>query len=87
MNPDTVNMLLLALGPMIPLLAYVFIDQLVKWQADQDADAESAAADRATLWHLDWAFWSRRVESPNPNTRRLANDMQGFLLSYRDEVV
>lgn len=83
MNADIVNVLLIILGSLIPLLTYVFVDQLIKWQADIAADRESDIADRATLWELDWAWWSARLRSANPNTRRLANDMQAYLQASR----
>lgn len=83
MTNETINVLLMALGPMIPILTYVFVHQLVAWQRDIAADRESDAADAETLWHLDWHWWSHRVESPNPNTRRLANDMQAYLQASR----
>jgi hypothetical protein len=82
----TTDTLLIVLGPMIPLLTYVFLWNLVQLQRDVAADRESEAADRVDGWRRDWDFWSRCVESDNPNTRRLAIEMQGFLLASRPTI-
>lgn len=79
----TTDLALMILGPFIPVLTYVFLDQFVKWRADVAADIESDAADAATNWHLDWAFWTQVQRSSNPNLRRLANDMQAYLQASR----
>jgi hypothetical protein len=81
----TTDLLLIILGPMIPLLTYVFVTNLVVWQLDIAADRESALADRDDLWRLDWAFWSAMVSDTHPNTRQLALQMQGFLTTTRPE--
>lgn len=79
----TSDLLLIVLGPMIPLLTYVFVTNLVGWQRDIAADRESTAADHVDMWRLDWWFWSDLVADDNRNTRALAIQMQSFLLTIR----
>ncbi len=70
---------------LVPALTWLFVYALISWQRDRAADLESAQADAISMWHLDWAWWSRRIESDNPNTRRLAGEMQAFLQANRPE--
>lgn len=83
LNPSTINVLLIALGPMIPLLTYVFVTNLVAWQRDIADQRAADASYRDALWRQDWAFWYRLTEDDNCNTRALAQQMLGILATER----
>lgn len=70
-------------GGLIVALTWVFVWSLSEYSRDLAADRESEAADRETLWHLDWLFWLDRARDDNVNIAMTANSMLAYLQSTR----
>lgn len=77
---NTTDLVLIVLGPMIPLLTSWFLTNLVAWQRDIAADwADAVEYD----WLMQWDYWSARTQSTHPMIRNVARQMQGYLLATR----
>jgi len=84
-HPTVTDVALIILGPSIPLLVSWFVNALFQHEADKRRHEEQMAAYRAEQWLADWAFWSRRANSGQPNATVVARQMQGFLATTRPE--
>jgi hypothetical protein len=69
----------------VPVLVTVFATQLVQWRRDISYNRWVSRLTAAEDWRQDWAWWTRRTRSTNPNTRQLARQMQAVLLAARPE--